>query len=51
MAGNVHIVASSLADHDFALAVAAYVAVGMNMNLDISALAGHTAGTIAAIAG
>ncbi len=41
MAVNVHITASSLTKHGFALATAASVSVGMNLNLDMAALAGR----------
>jgi hypothetical protein len=40
MAANVHIAASSLTNVGFAFAAASTVAVGMNLNLEISALAG-----------
>lgn len=40
MAVNIHIAASYLTSHGFALAVAASVAVGMNLSLEISSLAG-----------
>ncbi len=43
MAVNVHIAASYLTGHGFALAVAASVAFGMNLSLDMSALAGRWA--------
>lgn len=44
MAVNVHIAASSLTKHGFALATAASVSVGTNLNLDIAALAGRASG-------
>lgn len=40
MAVNVHIAASSLTNTGFALAAAAFVAVGMNLSLEVSALVG-----------
>lgn len=46
MAVNVHIAASSLTNVGFSLAVASSVAVGMNLNLEISALAGRRAGGV-----
>ncbi|GLR10236.1 hypothetical protein GCM10007905_29560 [Mixta theicola] len=51
MAVNIHIAASSLTSHGFTLAVAASVAIGLNLSLDMSALAGRAAGTGVAIAG
>ncbi|MCF8578840.1 hypothetical protein L2X67_03245 [Enterobacter ludwigii] len=44
MAVNIHIAASSLTNVGFALATASFVAAGMNLNLEISALAGRRAG-------
>ncbi len=46
MAVNVHIATSSLTNVGFALATASSVAVGMNLNLEISALAGRRAGGV-----
>ncbi|WP_455426385.1 hypothetical protein [Dryocola sp. LX212] len=46
MAVNVHIAASSLTSLGFALAVATYVAIGMNLRLEISALAGTRVGNV-----
>jgi len=43
MAVNVHIAASSLTRAGFSLAVASYVAVGMNLSFEISSLAGRWA--------
>ncbi|WP_067704876.1 hypothetical protein [Erwinia sp. ErVv1] len=43
MAVNVHIAASSLTNAGFALAAASSVAVGLNLNLEISALLGNWA--------
>lgn len=43
MAANVHIAASSLTNAGFALAVAASVAMGLNVSLDMSALSGRWA--------
>ncbi|GAA3603781.1 hypothetical protein GCM10023078_34170 [Gibbsiella greigii] len=40
MAVNIHIAASSLTNTGFALAAAAFVAVGMNLSLEVSALVG-----------
>lgn len=50
MALNVHIAASSLTNTGFALAVASAVDIGMNLSLEMSALAGRwTSGGIAVI--
>ncbi|ANS43064.1 hypothetical protein [Serratia inhibens] len=46
MTVNVHIAASSLTNAGFALATASSVAVGMNLNLEISTLAGRRAGGV-----
>ncbi|WP_129955364.1 MULTISPECIES: hypothetical protein [unclassified Rahnella] len=46
MAVNVHIAASSLTNVGFSLAVASSVTIGMNLNLEISALAGRRAGGV-----
>ncbi|WP_297206033.1 hypothetical protein [uncultured Pluralibacter sp.] len=43
MAVNIHIAASSLTNIGFALATASYVAIGTNLSLEISALAGKWA--------
>lgn len=51
MALNIHIAASHLTQHGFALAVTAAVAAGVNVSLNLSVLAGHRAGNILAIAG
>jgi len=46
MAVNIHIAASSLTNAGFALATASYVAAGMNLSLELSALAGRRAGQV-----
>lgn len=46
MAANIHIAASSLTNAGFALATASFVAAGMNLSLQLSALAGRRAGTV-----
>lgn len=51
MAVNIHIAASSLTNVGFALATASFVAAGMNLNLEISALAGRRAGQAVGIIG
>lgn len=51
MAVNVHIAASSLTNHGFALAVATSVATGLNLSLEMSALTGKKGGTIATFVG
>lgn len=51
MAVNVHIAASYLTGHGFALAVATSVAVGLNLSIDMSVLAGRTANTVVTLAG
>lgn len=51
MAVNVHIAASTLSNHGFALAVATTVALGMNLSLEMSILAGRTAGVLITITG
>ncbi|MEL4015956.1 hypothetical protein [Dryocola clanedunensis] len=51
MAVNVHIAANSLTRHGFVLAVATSIAVGMNLSLKISSLAGRTANTVVSAAG
>lgn len=51
MAVNVHIAASSLTNVGFALATASLVAVGMNLSLDLSSLAGRRAGGVIGIIG
>ncbi|HDT2077766.1 MULTISPECIES: hypothetical protein [Enterobacter] len=51
MAVNIHIAASSLTNVGFALATASFVAAGMNLNLEISALAGRRAGQVVGIIG
>ncbi len=51
MAVNVHIAASSLTNTGFALAVAYYVAIGMNLRLEMSALIGGKARGVVAVAG
>lgn len=49
MAVNIHIAASNLTQHGFALAVTASVAAGMNLSIDMSILIGRRAGTAFAI--
>lgn len=51
MAVNVHIAASSLTNVGFALATASLVVAGMNLSLEISALAGRRAGGVIGIIG
>ncbi|MEL4867801.1 hypothetical protein AAEU41_02975 [Pantoea agglomerans] len=51
MAVNIHIAASSLTNVGFALATASFVAAGMNLSLEISALAGRRAGQVVGIIG
>ncbi|WP_320726382.1 hypothetical protein [Enterobacter sp. 118C5] len=46
MAVNIHIAASSLTNAGFALATASFVAAGMNLSLELSALAGRRAGQV-----
>ncbi|QLO42613.1 hypothetical protein HV198_10820 [Citrobacter freundii] len=46
MAVNIHIAASSLTNAGFALATASFVAAGMNLSLELSALAGRRAGGV-----
>lgn len=48
MAVNVHIAASSLTSAGFALATASAIAIGMNLSLDMSALAGGRAAGVVA---
>ncbi|EMH4164195.1 hypothetical protein RJ498_003500 [Pluralibacter gergoviae] len=49
MAVNVHIAASSLTGAGFALTVATSVRIGLNLSIQLSALAGRRAGTVAAL--
>lgn len=51
MAVNIHIAASSLTNVGFALETASFVAAGMNLNLEISALAGRRVGQAVGIIG
>ena len=46
MAVNIHIAATSLTKAGFALATASFVAIGMNLSLEISALAGRSVGGV-----
>ncbi|WP_058973306.1 hypothetical protein [Type-D symbiont of Plautia stali] len=46
MAVNIHIAASSLTNAGFAMATASFVAAGMNLSLELSALAGRRAGGV-----
>lgn len=46
MAVNIHIAASSLTNSGFALATATFVAAGMNISLELSALAGRRVGQV-----
>lgn len=46
MATNIHIAASSLTNTGFAFATALFVAAGMNLSLEISALVGRRAGEV-----
>lgn len=49
MAVNIHIAASSLTSAGFALATASFVAAGMNLSLELSAIAGRRAGSVAGV--
>lgn len=49
MAVNIHIAASSLTGAGYALAVATSVRIGLNLSMQLSALAGRTAGTVAGV--
>lgn len=51
MAVNIHIAASSLTNVGFALATASFVAAGMNLSLELSALAGRRAGEVVGLIG
>lgn len=51
MAVNIHIAASSLTSAGFALATASFVAAGMNLSLELSALAGRRAGGVVGVIG
>lgn len=51
MAVNIHIAASSLTNAGFALATASFVAAGMNLSLELSALAGRRAGGVVGVIG
>lgn len=51
MAVNIHIAASSLTNAGFALATASFVAAGMNLSLEFSALAGRRAGQVVGVIG
>ena len=46
MAVNIHIAASSLTNAGFALATASFVATGMNLSLELSALVGRRSGQV-----
>lgn len=46
MAVNIHIAASSLTNMGFALATASFVAAGMNLSLELSALVGRRTGQV-----
>lgn len=46
MAVNIHIAATSLTKAGFALATASFVSIGMNLSLEMSALAGRSVGGI-----
>ncbi|NIF23866.1 hypothetical protein [Candidatus Pantoea multigeneris] len=48
MAVNIHIATSSLTNHGFALAIAASVATGLNVSLEVSALVGKRAAGVVA---
>ncbi|WP_267371518.1 MULTISPECIES: hypothetical protein [unclassified Pantoea] len=48
---NIHIAASNLTQHGFALAVTAFVAAGMKLSIDMSILMGNRAATAVAIPG
>lgn len=49
MAVNVHIAASTLTGAGYALAVATSVRIGLNMSMQLSALTGRAAGTVAGV--
>jgi hypothetical protein len=51
MAVNVHIAASTLTRHGFALAVASSVSIGMNLSLNMQALTGHVSSGAVMLAG
>ncbi|SFN55718.1 hypothetical protein SAMN05216516_11079 [Izhakiella capsodis] len=51
MAVNIHIAASSLTNAGFALATASFVAAGMNLSLELSALVGRRAGEVVGVIG
>lgn len=51
MAVNIHIAASSLTNAGFALATASFVAAGMNLSLELSALVGRRAGQVVGVIG
>lgn len=51
MTVNIHIAASSLTNAGFALATAAFVASGLNLSLEISALAGRRTGQVVGVIG
>ena len=51
MAVNIHIAASSLTNAGFALATASFVAAGMNLSLELSALAGRRARQVVGVIG
>ncbi|ARD39453.1 hypothetical protein F8538_14635 [Edwardsiella ictaluri] len=51
MAVNIHIAASSLTNTGFALATASFVAAGMNLSLELSALAVRRAGQVVGVIG
>ncbi|HDR2159200.1 TPA: hypothetical protein QCG56_000803 [Enterobacter cancerogenus] len=51
MAVNIHIAASSLTNMGFAFATASFVAAGMNLNLELSALTGRRAGGVVGVMG
>lgn len=51
MTVNIHIAASSLTNAGFALATASFVASGLNLSLEISALAGRRTGQVVGVIG
>ena len=51
MAVNIHIAASSLTNMGFAFATASFIAAGMNLNLELSALTGRRAGGVVGVMG
>lgn len=51
MAANIHIAVNSLTKSGFVLATATCVSIGMNLNLDMGAIAGRTVGVAVTVSG